>query len=226
VLVRSGCCTLLLRLWRFGAYASPMSLLAATWTGAGATVGLFLGAVITSIFAIKAFGKQSQEVGVLQQELADQREANRMQAEVLRLQARELRESLDERQQAREQKRRDQATRVFTWVGVIQGQPTLYYVAVHNASDRPIYNVGVTVQYRRGGDSGSYTFQSEPVTALMPGITEQIPTEEGVELPWPTDPAAVSSTAYFYDAAEVSWTVTSSGKISEYQGILFRRPLA
>jgi hypothetical protein len=204
-----------------------MSLLAATWTSAGATVGLFFGAVLTSIFAIKAFGKQSQEVGLLQQELADQRETNRQQAEVLRLQARELRESLDERQQDRKQKHRDQATRVFTWVGVIRGQSTLYYVAVHNASDRPVYNLGVTVQYRQGTESGSYRYQSEPVTALMPGKTERIPAEGGVELPGPTDPAAVSSTAYFYDAAEVAWAATSRGKISEYQGIpLFGRPLA
>jgi hypothetical protein len=204
-----------------------MSLLAATWTGAGATVGLLLGAVITSIFAIKAFGKQSREVGLLQQELADQREANRRHAEVLRLQAQELRESLDERQQERGQKRRDQATRVFTWVDVIQSQPPRYRVSVHNASDRPVYNIGVTVQYRRGTESGSYRYQSEPVSSLMPGRTKRIPAEGDVELPEPTGPAAVSSTVYFYDAAEVAWMATSSGKISEHQGIpLFGRPLA
>ncbi len=203
-----------------------MSLLAATWTGAGATVGLLLGAVITSIFAIKAFVKQSQEVGLLQQELADQREANRQQAEVFRLQARELQESLAERQQDREQKRRDQATRVFTWVRVIQDQPTRYQVAVHNASDRPVYNLGVTVQYRQGTKTGSYTYP-EPVTALLPGNTERFQETAGVELPWPADPAEVSSTAYFSDAAEVAWTATSQGRISEHHGIpLFGQPLA
>lgn len=202
-----------------------MSLLVATWTGAAATVGLLLGAVITSIFAIKAFDKQSQEVGLLQQELADQREANRQQAEVLKLQARDLRESLDERQQDREQKRRDQATRVFTWVNVAQDHPRLYYVTVRNASDRPVYNLGVSLQYRRGADSGSYRYQSEPVTTLMPGQTERIPAERGVELPGPADPSAVSSTVYFYDAADVAWTVTSDGKISESQMPMFPRPL-
>jgi hypothetical protein len=42
----------------------------------------------------------------------------------------------------------------------------------------------------------------------------------------PTDPDAVSSTAYFYDAAEEAWTVTSSGQVGEQRGIpLFGRPL-
>src|SRR6266849_2374017 len=150
------------------AYASLMSLLAATWTGVGATVGLFFGSVIAAVFAIKAFGQQSQEVRLLQEELVDQREANRQQGEVLRLQAQELRESFDERQHDREQRRRDQATRVFTWAGVVEDQPTLYYVAVRNASDRPIYNLGVAVQYSRGAESGSYIYQSEPVAALLP----------------------------------------------------------
>jgi hypothetical protein len=45
-----------------------MSLLAATWTAAGATVGLFIGAIITAVYAIKAFRNQSDEVRLLQEQ--------------------------------------------------------------------------------------------------------------------------------------------------------------
>jgi hypothetical protein len=49
-----------------------------------------------------------------------------------------------------------------TWTGVVQGTPSLYHVFVHNASNRPVYNLGVTVQYCSGTESGTYRYQSEP----------------------------------------------------------------
>jgi hypothetical protein len=94
-----------------------MSLLAATWTGVGATVGLFLGAIVTARYAIKAFRKQSEEVQLLQQ-----------QAE------RDI-----------EQRRRAQPTQVFAWVESrpFQGNPEDMRAAacLRNKSAQPVYNI-------------------------------------------------------------------------------------
>jgi hypothetical protein len=52
-----------------------------TWISAIASVGLFIGAVITAIYAARALGKQSQEVGALLKENKRQaRERRRTQA--------------------------------------------------------------------------------------------------------------------------------------------------
>jgi NADH:ubiquinone oxidoreductase subunit 5 (subunit L)/multisubunit Na+/H+ antiporter MnhA subunit len=49
-----------------------------TWITALATIGLLVGAIFTAIYAIKAFGKQSEQ-------LKDQKELNAKQTEVLDL---------------------------------------------------------------------------------------------------------------------------------------------
>ena len=67
-----------------------MSLVIATWTGAIATVVLAVGAIVTSVFATRAFRKQSEEVRLLQQASADQQELARQQAELLKVQAGQL----------------------------------------------------------------------------------------------------------------------------------------
>src|SRR5690348_10614009 len=64
-----------------------MSLLVATWTGAIATLGLLAGAGITAWYARKAFREQAEQVKILREQ-ADR--------------------DIDQR-------RRDQATRVFAW---------------------------------------------------------------------------------------------------------------
>ena len=52
-----------------------MSLLAATWTGAIASVGLLLGAVVTAMYAVRAFGEQrrltAEQVKEIRQSLED-----------------------------------------------------------------------------------------------------------------------------------------------------------
>jgi hypothetical protein len=118
-------------------------MLAAAWITAIATGLLAIFAVVTAVFAIKAFGKQSEEVNAIekqvqdqetlvsqqadvlkvqsgqlelqQQQLHEQRALNAKQTEVLELQARELSESLDERKRETGVRRRAQATRVFIW---------------------------------------------------------------------------------------------------------------
>ena len=77
-----------------------------TWITGIATTGLLIGAIITARYAIKAFGKQSEQ-------LEDQRKINAKQTTVLALQAKELGESLEERKREAEQRKSAQAVRVF-----------------------------------------------------------------------------------------------------------------
>lgn len=108
---------------------------------AAATAVLAAFAIVTAVYARKAFVKQSQEVAEIERQVADQQELTRQQgtlieiqtgqlealrgqleeqqkasaaqAEVLRLQAEELRESLKERKRQAELGRGYQARRVF-----------------------------------------------------------------------------------------------------------------
>jgi hypothetical protein len=110
-----------------------------TWITAVATLGLLVGAIVTSVYAVRAFGEQTRQLG-------EQREINREQTKVLGLQAAELRASLAERRSA-------QASMVFirTGVGVhprvdqvqraVNGpDPEMITAYVENSSDRPIYS--------------------------------------------------------------------------------------
>jgi hypothetical protein len=118
-----------------------MSLLVATQITALATAALAFGAVVTAVFAVLAFRKQSMGVRAVErqvsdqqeltqqqamliqvqaeqlelqrQQFADQRAANAKQAEVFELQARDLRDSILERTVEEELRRRSQAARVF-----------------------------------------------------------------------------------------------------------------
>jgi Na+/glutamate symporter len=91
-----------------------MSLLVATWTGAVATVGLLIGAIVTSVFAIKAFRKQSEEVALLQAQVKDQQ---------------------DDRAREAEERRRAQAAKIF-----VTASPGLSNIEIrmHNTSEQPI----------------------------------------------------------------------------------------
>lgn len=222
-----------------------MPLTLPTWIAAIATVVLAVGAIITSIFAIRAFGKQTQELDVIRQQakdqqalteqqaellklqggqldlqrqqLDDQRGANARQADVLELQAKELQESIAERLRDRDERHRDQAARLFTWVEITYGQPDqLYRVHVKNASDRPVYNLTVTLHGLRGAVPASLSFEPDAsVSSLMPGDEIALPSDGPVPWDAATGPGGVWSRAWFHDAAEVRWTVTSRGEIAE-----------
>lgn len=221
-----------------------MPLTLPTWIGAIATVVLAVGAIITSVFAIRAFRKQGEELVVIKaqakdqqalieqqaemiqvqsgqleiqrRQFDDQQRANASQAAVLDLQAKELEESLAERQRDREERHRDQATRIFPHTTTIDGNPKRYYIQVKNASDRPVYNLRVTLHCLRGAVPAMYSFDSEVWTALLPGAVARFPaTEDGVPWDATTGPGGVWSKAWFTDAAEVPWTVTSRGEITE-----------
>jgi hypothetical protein len=107
------------------------------------TVVLAAFAVVTAVYARKAFREESREVAAIEQQvkdeqevtrqqaellkvqtgqlevlrdqLQDQREASAAQAEVLELQAAELRGSLEERRQEAEDRHRAQASQVTAW---------------------------------------------------------------------------------------------------------------
>jgi hypothetical protein len=130
-----------------------MSLEAASWVSAIATVILAVGAIITAVLAKRAFDKQSEEVRILQQQAEDSAGMLKIQAgqldaqheqlhslqkvgekqiEVLGLQSIDLRESLEERKREAEGTRSAQASRVFLILNltppdlrsVLAGHPT------------------------------------------------------------------------------------------------------
>jgi hypothetical protein len=97
-----------------------MSLIFATQLTAIVTAILGIGAIITAVFAILAFRKQSQEVSVLQQQVRDQMEANAREADRLR---------------------RAQASMVFI---TLEASPEdILRANVTNSSPQPIYETEV-----------------------------------------------------------------------------------
>jgi hypothetical protein len=127
-----------------------MSLIAATQWTAVATIVLATFAIVTAVFAILAFRKQSTEVTTLQKQFDDQRKVNAEQAEVLKLQAADLRESLDERQRDREQRHRDQARLISAVVGPEEESggwavPERTGIDLINSSPEPVYRLVVAI---------------------------------------------------------------------------------
>jgi hypothetical protein len=81
-----------------------------TWISAIATVGLLVGAIITAIYAAKAFGAQATELAVLK----------------------------DQRDRDSKERRRAQAAKVF--IGVPHNPPRMIQPYAQNASDYPIFD--------------------------------------------------------------------------------------
>lgn len=118
------------------------------WIGTLATVGLLIGAIITAMYAIKAFRTQSEQ-------LADQRKISERQTEVLELQATELRESLDERERQAVERRRAQAVNVY--IGLPLRGIRLVQPSAQNASSLPVFDA----QFWYSGPDGL----SDPMTS-------------------------------------------------------------
>jgi hypothetical protein len=193
-------------------------------------------AIVTAIFAIRAFGKQAQEVrdqarmlevqsGQLQAtrgQLAEMRRVSESQVEVLSLQAKELRESLAERERETSERHRAQAARVFITAersaahepprGVIGvPKPPSVEAAVHNTSEQPVYDV--ELGWRRGtapeGDP-------ELLGVIMPG---QVDTRQR-NFPDGTIIEHGDAVVRFTDAAGVRWLRrTDGGLIEESPGM-------
>jgi len=116
------------------------------------TVVLAVFAIVTAVFAILAFRKQSREVSdqasmlkVQSGQLAEQRKINAEQIGVLALQAAELNASLLERTHDAEERKRAQAARVTASFVLTPGK--LWAALIRNASDLPILDVRIFFHY-------------------------------------------------------------------------------
>jgi archaellum component FlaG (FlaF/FlaG flagellin family) len=176
-----------------------------TWITTIATVGLFIGAVITAAYAVRAFGKQSQQ-------LRDQREVNTEQTKVLRLQAEELRASLDDRQNQAAERHRAQASLIYIWEdratrqALDTGAVNTVTVHIRNTSEQPIYDVHFS--WRANGLRHHQTIHDKP---LKPGEEDSdiSPVTTGI------DPSAFSAVAIFRDRSDWWWRAWPDGRLDD-----------
>ena len=184
-----------------------------TWIEALATIGLLIGAVITARYAIKAFGKQTEQ-------LEDQRTLNREQTKVLELQARELRESIDEREREREQRHRDQASRVFITQEAAPTVPAGYAekegigpfvtATVVNTSGQPVYST--ELRWHLGpGPHGEPN--PDPIGAILPGGNAS----RMRQFPHDVDLNNSGADVTFTDASNVRWIRRPDGYLNEFR---------
>ncbi len=219
------------------AAGSPWPTVVPGWITAAGTAVLAIFAIVTALYAVRAFRKQSKEVSdqaemlrVQSGQLEEQRKLTALQTPVLKLQAKELGESIKERQREAEERRRAQAARVFIWQEYREGNPALSegppppYMAhlrdpgrgeslpvmvahVENTSDQPIYRL--IVRWKAGG---AFHSQSEELRPLMPhkqkDLVQEIPGAK-------TDPSILSAVAFFRDAAGVYWKAHPDGTFDE-----------
>jgi len=143
-----------------------------TWISAIATIGLLTGAIITARYAILAFREQSREVAILGEQ--------------------------NDRDIA--ERRRAQASRVYT--GVRDLRPQVSHAYAKNGSDFPVYDA----QFWRsdlGGPSGP-----EDVGMIPPGTTVQ-------SRPLSYQDALATNVLAFRDAAGVRWIRMPDGILKE-----------
>jgi hypothetical protein len=177
------------------------------WVTAIGTVGLLAGAVFTAVFALQAFREQSKEVRLLEDQVSDQRALALKQVEVLGLQAEEIRASLENRRQ-------DQAARVFTWVEVTSHERGHFLVHVTNSSDRPIYGLTFLLGYGDDEDA-DYFSKPEAVKHVMPHETSVFEPDDEHSILWGTswESGEVWSAVHFRDASGETWQVNSKGQL-------------
>jgi len=177
-----------------------------TWLVTVSNAILAIGAIITSIFAIKAFRAQSRQ-------LADQRRINSLQAD-------EITASLSQRKRA-------QAAQVFielrydpppSWVTVDRSPlnpdaiPWHYTAEVANSSAQPIYEVQLNWLTENEFEGRTATAQR-----IMPGQNVTFDCEIYLSAQ-PISPDAVSAVAKFRDAAGVSWALSPDGRLEDVTG--------
>jgi len=136
-----------------------MSLIFATQLTAIATAVLAVFAILTGIYAIRAFRKQSKETSdqakmlevqsdrleVYRTQVDEQREINDARGKVLELQAREILASLEQRERAADEERRSQAVRVTAWFA--EDPHGLWGARVCNDSDLPVVDIRTFFNY-------------------------------------------------------------------------------
>jgi hypothetical protein len=193
--------------WQFLLHVSPQPVRAdaaasvwpvdvPTWITAIATFGLLVGAIVTAVYARKAFlGQEAQ--------LAEQRRINEEQTLVLKLQAAELRESTEERQ--REAGRRHQAQASLVFTGVQNPGHRFSHPYAKNGSDFPVYDVQLWQAYP-GGLSDPFD-----VGMIPPGGGGA----DGRDIPYRD--ALDGTVLTFRDAAGARWMRMPDGTIKEQE---------
>jgi hypothetical protein len=164
-----------------------------------------------------AYGQQVEQVELQRQQLDDQRKINVEQTKVLKLQLDELADSLADRKREADERRRDQAYRIYTWeeraTSYLEGgtEPSnVVSINVRNTSDQPIYEVNFS--WRINTSSGTVlaeqTIRTKP---LMPGQDhyDTVPVPDGVAS---TDFGAVVT---FRDRAGLWWRARPDGTLDE-----------
>ena len=180
-----------------------MSLIIATWTGAIATVVLAVGAGLTVLYARKAFREQAREVGLLQKQAEREQEDRRREADARRrAQAALVYVVLDQLAE------RDQVDYVVGGGVMMPGAPAMVTATVHNTAERPIYDLRVRwLTGVPGVPNGSeHDFGTlGPRSEVVGGLDVQGPVElERIEL-----------TAFFRDAAGLSWALLPDGQLEQ-----------
>jgi hypothetical protein len=185
--------------------ASDIADAAAAWGAAGTWAGVIF-VILTTIYAVRTFGR-------LRDQVADQKAANARQAEVLALQGEELRAAATERERQAVERHREQAAKVTirldTAAHTTEQPTTRYTVSINNASPSPVYNLRLnwyhgTTPWRYNGTDVN------ELPHLMPGVDEQRSRfrEDG-------DLVTLGAVLEFTDAAGVRWRRQLGGELTE-----------
>ncbi len=194
-----------------------------TWILAVATAVLAAGAIVTAIFAVLAFRKQSAELRILAGEADDQRNTNEKLAAAAELQAEETRQSLAERQAEQKRQHRAQAEQVYITLertpGTSGGQPGDVVVGriarppeiaatVRNYSQQIIRDV--QLRWHKGSASHGEP-NPEPLGELIP----QASGERERKFPQDCDLERCGAVVIFRDAAGTKWLRRPDGDLQE-----------
>jgi len=212
-----------------------MSLIFAIQLTAVATAVLAVFAILTTIYAVRAFRKQSQEVSdqasmlqVQSEQLAEQRKVNERQTEVLELQANELRESLEERKREAVDRRSAQASRVSLAVKMLDTGRTAgddrngfrLEATVVNASEQQQPICDVRLYYYRGPEG--YGMPNPELLGTVLNWEKEIRHRDYLPGSAPEDCGAVLT---FRDAAGIRWTRMPDGALSEQSSATVRESI-
>jgi hypothetical protein len=184
---------------------------------------LAAGALITAVFAIMAFRKQSAELKILQTQVDDQRTTNKKLAAAAELQAEELSQSLAERTRERERQHRAQAEKIYVRLAkspgtsaapdnsVVQGRmtrPPVITATVHNYSQQIIRDV--QLRWHTGVASFGEP-NPEPLGELIP----QAEASRDRRFPQDSDLDRCGALVMFRDAAGTMWLRRPDGDLQE-----------
>ena len=193
-----------------------------------ATAVLAAFAIVTGIYAVRAFRKQSQEVSdqasmlqIQSEQLAEQRKVNEEQIRVLALQAAELRESLDERKREAVERRNAQAAQVHIVLKVVSQGPRR---RPRDRGNRREHQRAAAARVRREAllaprAAGYGTPNPELLGTLLTLRDES----RRREFPRGADPAACGAALSFRDAFGVNWVKTPDGAAMHANGDIAAR---